>query len=91
MAEFYDPTLYLSTPEHPNTMGMSATLRDEVDHDILSGVVDDLRRRFPYLYVRAVVEGDDLVPKANPLPMTVRGTWEPIDLNSKESNLHLGA
>ena len=47
MAEFYDPTLYLSTPEHPNTMGMSVTLRDEVDHDILSGVVDDLRRRFP--------------------------------------------
>ena len=91
MAEFYDPTLYLSTPEHPNTMGMSVILRDEVDHDILSGVVDDLRRRFPYLYVRAVVEGDDLVPKANPLPMTVRGTWEPIDLNSKESNLHLGA
>ena len=91
MAEFYDPMLYLSTPEHPNTMGMSVTLRDEVDHDILSGVVEDLRRRFPYFYVCAVVEGNDLVLKANPLPMTVRGTWEPIDLNSKESNLHLGA
>ena len=91
MAEFYDPMLYLTTPEHPNTMGAQVVLKEPVDSDLLQGVVEALRARFPYFYVKAVCRGNDLIPEANPLPMTVRNTWAPINLNGSASNYHLGA
>ena len=91
MPAYYDPMLYTSTPDHPNTMGVMAVLGEPIDGEILTRVVEDLRGRFPYFYVRAVPRGGDLVTEANGLPMSVRGTWAPIDLNSKEANFHLGA
>ena len=91
MAEFYDPMLFISTPEHPNTMGVIVALLEPVDGKILRGVVDELRQRFPYFYIKAVPEDIDLKVEANPLPMTIRNTWEAINLNSAESNYHLGA
>ena len=30
MAEFYEPMLYMSTPEHPNTMGVCIVLKESV-------------------------------------------------------------
>ncbi len=91
MKEFYEPMLYISTPDHPNTMGVLAVLKETVDGEILRGVVEDLRVRFPYFYVRAASAGNDLFPVPNAEPMTVRSTWAPIDLNAKESNYHLSA
>ena len=91
MAEFYEPMLYMSTPEHPNTMGVCIVLKESVDGEILRNAVEDLRTRFPYFYVKAVPFGNDLTVEDNSLPMTVRNTWEPINLNSKESNFHLAA
>ncbi len=91
MTEFYEPMIYMSTPEHPNTMGACIVLKEPVDGDILRNAVEDLRVRFPYFYVKASSRGNDLVAEDNPLPMTVRNTWEPINLNSKESNYHLAA
>ena len=91
MAEFYEPMLYMSTPEHPNTMGVCVVLKESVDGDILRNAVEDLRTRFPYFYVKAVPFGNDLAVADNSLPITVRNTWEPINLNSKESNFHLAA
>ena len=91
MAEFYEPMLYMSTPEHPNTMGVCIVLKESVDGDILRNAVEDLRARFPSFYVKAVPFGNDLTVEDNSLPMTVRNTWEPINLNSKESNFHLAA
>ncbi len=91
MAEFYEPMLYMSTPEHPNTMGVCIVLKESVDGEILRNAVEDLRVRFPYFYVKAVPSGNDLTVEDNSLPMTVRNTWEPINLNSKESNFHLAA
>lgn len=91
MKEFYEPMLYICTPEHPNTMGVSVVLKEPVDGDILRGVVDELRARFPYFYVTEEGRDNDLFAVPNALPMTVRNTWEPIRLNSKEANYHLGA
>jgi len=91
MAEFYEPMLYMSTPEHPNTMGVCIVLKESVDGEILRNTVEDLRVRFPYFYVKTVPFGNDLTVEDNSLPMTVRNTWEPINLNSKESNFHLAA
>ncbi len=91
MAEFYEPMLYMSTPEHPNTMGVGIVLKESVDGDILRNAVEDLRTRFPYFYVKAVPCGNELTVADNSLPMTVRNTWEPINLSSKESNFHLAA
>ena len=91
MTEFYDPMIYLSTPEHPNTMGVCIVLKESVDGDILQNAVEDLRTRFPYFYVKAVSCGNDLIVEENLRPMTVRNTWKPINLNSEESNFHLAA
>ena len=88
---YYDVMLYMSTEEYPNTMGITATLTERVDGDILRETVEELRERFPYYYVRAAVEGNDLAPVPNPLPVTVRNTWEPIMLHSAEANYHLMA
>ena len=43
MAEYYEPMLYMSTPDNPNTMGASVTLKEAVDGDILRSVVEELR------------------------------------------------
>jgi hypothetical protein len=91
MAEFYEPMLYMSTPEHPNTMGAYIVVKEPIDGDILRNAVEDLRARFPYFYVKVVSFENDLIVEDNSLPMTVRNTWEPIKLNSKESNFHLAA
>ena len=91
MTEFYEPMLYMSTPEHPNTMCVIVVLKEPVDGDILRDVVESLRARFPYFYVKAVPRGNELLLEDNSLSMTVRSAWEPIDLNSRESNFHLGA
>ena len=91
MKEFYEPMLYMSTPDHPNTMGVVAELKEQIDGEILYGVVQELFARFPYFYVKAVLEDNDIYPQTNPLPMTVRNTWEPIRFNSQESNYHLAA
>lgn len=45
MKEFYEPMLYLSTPDHPNTMGVLVKLKESVDGAILRGVVDHHPRR----------------------------------------------
>lgn len=91
MTEFYEPMLYMSTPDHPNTMAAVFVLKEPVDGDLLGAAVEELRVRFPYFYVKAVLEGNDVSLEPNPLPMTIRNTWEPINLNSTESNFHLGA
>ncbi len=91
MKEFFEPMLYISTPDHPNTMGVLVALKEPVDGGILCGVAEELRERFPYFYVKAAAKENDLFPVPNPLPITVRNTWDPINLNSKESNYHLAA
>ena len=72
-------------------MGVMLKLTEPVDGEILRDVVEQLRERFPYFYVRAVPDGNDLIPVDNLLPMTVRNTWEAIKLNAEESNYHLAA
>lgn len=91
MKEFYEPMLYMSTPEHPNSMCVIAELKELIDGAVLQGVVQELSVRFPYFYVKAVVRDNDVFPEPNPLPMTVRNTWAPITFNSAQSNYHLAA
>ena len=91
MKEFYEPMLYMSTPEHPNTMCVITRLKEPIDGDILQSVVQELSVRFPYFYVKAVVRDNNVYPEPNPLPMTVRNTGDPIAFNSAQSNYHLAA
>ena len=71
------------------TMGITATLTDSINGNLLQEVVEALRERFPYFYVRPKVEDNDIIVIPNPLPATVRNTWEPIRLASKDANYHL--
>ena len=91
MPEFYEPLLDFSVPEHQNIMGVILSLRDPVDGEILRCIVEEMRERFPYFYVKAANRGDGLITVPNDLPMSVRNTWEPIRLHSKASNYHLAA
>ena len=56
MKNYYDPMLFASTPEHPATAGVMVILKEDIDGDILREVVESLRDRFPYFYVRPAVE-----------------------------------
>ena len=91
MSEYYEPMLYLSSPGNANTMGCTVTLSEPIDGKILADSAEYLRERFPYFYVRAKKTENDIIPIPNPLPMTVRNTWEPIVFNTKASNYHLMA
>jgi len=91
MKNYYDPMLFASTPEHPGIAGVMAVLKEEIDVAILQEVVESLRDRFPYFYVRPAVEDSELIAVPNPLPIIVRNTWEPTRLMSKEANYHLTA
>ena len=91
MLEFYEPVLNLSDPEHHNTLGVILSLKDPVDGEVLRSVVEELRTRFPYFYVKADCRGGDPVTVPNDLPMTVRNTWEPVRFNTEAANFHLGA
>ena len=91
MTAFYEPMLYMSTPEHPNTMGVEVDLKEDVDGDILCEAVEALRERYPYFYVRAKAEGEDLSVIPNPSPMTVKKGLSPINFNGEETHYHLAA
>ena len=88
---YYDPMLCTCSPENPMTMGVTAVLTEDIDGELLKEAVRELRERFAYFYVRAKIEDNDIVVVPNPLPMTVRNTWAPIELASKEANYHLAA
>jgi len=91
MLKYYEPHLDFSSPEQVNIMGVIVSLTQPVDGEILRSVIEELRIRFPYFYVRAVHQGSDVITVPNPLPMTLRNTWDPVCLNSRESNFHLAA
>ena len=80
MIKYYDPMLFTSTPEHPETAGILTVLTEPVDGEILRHAVESLRDRYPYFYVRAEVNGTDLVSVPNPLPMAVRNSLETVPL-----------
>ena len=76
MAKYYEPMLFAGTSRHPNNMGMMAVLQEPVDGELLGEVAESLRERFPYFYVRAEISGNSMIAVPNPLPITVRNTWE---------------
>ena len=88
MIKYYDPMLFTSTPEHPETAGILTVLTEPVDGEILRHAVESLRDRYPYFYIRAEVNGTDLISVPNPLPMAVRNSLETVPLLSKEANYH---
>ena len=88
---YYDPIMCICSPENPMTMGITAVLTEPIDGDILREAAEILRERFPYFYVRAKAEDNDITVVPNSLPLTVRNTWEPINIASKEANYHLAA
>lgn len=72
-------------------MGVVLWLKKAVDGKLLQDAVEELRVRYPYFYVKASVRDGRPVAVPNDLPMTVRNTWDPINLNSEASNFHLAA
>lgn len=86
---FYEPSLCMCTQDNPNTMGICVTLTEPVNCDALKETVERLRDRFPYFYVRAKLEGNNLIVVPNDLPVVIRDTWDPILLCSEEANYHL--
>ena len=90
MLAYHEPFM-ISTPGQYSPICVSIGLHEPVDGELLREAVEELRTRFPYFYVRAARQDGELRPVPNDLPMTVRGTWEPINLNAAASNYHLAA
>ena len=90
MLAYHEPFM-ISTPGQYSPICVSIGLHEPVDGELLREAVEELRTRFPYFYVRAARKDGELRPVPNDLPMTVRGTWEPINLNAAASNYHLAA
>ena len=88
MKNYYDPMLFASSPEHPCTTEITAVLHEDIDEELFREAVESLRDRFPYFYVRPAIEENNLVVVPNSLPITVRNTWEPTLLMSREVNYH---
>ncbi|MCR4745685.1 MAG: hypothetical protein K5894_10720, partial [Lachnospiraceae bacterium] len=91
MAEYYEPNLFTTLSVDPNIVCAVIALKEPVDGEILETVVEELRARFPYFYIKPALRGNDLVTVDNPLPMVVRNTWDPLKFNSPESNYHMAA
>ena len=89
MNHYYDPMLFASTERHPSNAAILMTLSEPVDGHILQEATEELRERFPYFYVKPVIENQVLTVASNPLPIAVRNTWAPSFLCSKEVNYHL--
>ena len=89
MLKYYEPHLDLKRPDIHTSMSVVLSLKEEVNGAVLKSVVERLRVRFPYFYVKAALRGDDVVIQPNYLPMSVINSWEPILLNSEDSNYHL--
>ena len=85
MLAYYEPFMN-STPGQYSPICVNLCLHEPVDGEILREAAEELRVRFPYFYVRAERKDGELRPVPNPLPMTVRNTWEPISLNAEASN-----
>ena len=69
--QYYDPMLYASTSANPNVMSVTVTLTEPVEGELLREAVEQCRVRFPYFYIRPRVEGNELIPVPNPLPVIV--------------------
>ncbi|MDO4797876.1 MAG: hypothetical protein Q4A01_07640 [Coriobacteriales bacterium] len=89
--KYFDANLYLSNEKYSFVMCGYLTLFEDVDGELLGEVVESLRERFPYLYVRAKAIDGELLVVPNPLAVPVRNTWEPTTLGSRENNYHLVA
>ena len=55
MKEFYEPMLYLSTPEHPNTMSVVAELKEPIDGNILNSVSMSRQSRGTTTSIRCLI------------------------------------
>lgn len=91
MLEYYEPQLDFNREELQNTMSIVLSLKEQVNAEILQSVIERLRSRFPYFYVKTAFRGSDIVTEPNPLPMPVRNSWGSVMLNSEESNYHLAS
>ena len=91
MLEFYEKLSNLSSSESHITMGVVVYLKDLIDGTILQEVVNELRVRFPYFYVKKAYKEGEITTEPNDLPMTIRNSWEPINLSSEISNYQLAA
>ena len=65
MSEYYEPQINISSPETHNTMGVIVVLKEKVDGEILRQVVEELRERFPYFYVKVGRRGGGQTTEEN--------------------------
>ena len=89
MLKYYESHLDIKRPDIHTSMSVVLSLKEEVNGAVLKSVVERLRVRFPYFYVKAALRDDDVVMQPNSLPISVINSWEPILLNSEDSNYHL--
>ena len=83
------PFYYGAAKEAPNTVRVWFTLKDTVSGEILKNAVKESMKRYPYLGVKVVSDGDCLSLEENFRELAVTEGIEPVCLGSEEANGHL--
>lgn len=84
-----NPLLYGATEDFFGSFKLVVTMRDVIDHELLSLSVANAMRRYPYFSVYPKKEGESIVLQQNDAPVPVFADSRCALLGSEESNGHL--
>ena len=84
-----NPLLYGAATDFYSSFKLTVTMRDKVDHAVLSRAVQTAMKRYPYFQVSPEKEGEDIVLAFNPRPVPVFADGRCAVLGGKECGGHL--
>lgn len=84
-----NPLLYGANENFYSTFRLAVRMKDCVDHELLSKSVASAIVRYPYFSVCPKRDGDDLILRYNPRPVSVFPDDRTVTLGSEQSNGHL--
>lgn len=86
-----NPLLYGTNEEFYSTFKLTFTMKEEVDHEVLSRSVARAMERYPYFSVSPVKKGEDILLEQNSRPVPVFPDGRSVMLGTEESQGHLVA
>ena len=84
-----NPLLYAVADDFYSSFKLTVTMRDAVDHAVLSRAVEAAMTRYPYFKVTPVREGESIMLEHNPRPVPVFADGRCAVLGGDECGGHL--
>lgn len=83
------PLLYGANEDFLSTFKLVIVMNSPIDHAVLSHSVAKAMERYPYFCISVEKEGNEILLRSNPRPVTVFDDDRCVILGSEESNRHL--